>query len=101
MAGSLTRCFSLDKAMHPMNHSNTHSLFYFQSIADSPYLLEPLIDRIASEQSADVKLQLLTATMKLFFKKSPECQHMLGRLLKFCVGEFIVSFQPMPFGKFE
>ena len=67
----------------------THTLFfYFQSIVDSPYLLEPLIDRIASEQSAEVKLQLLTATMKLFFKKPPECQHMLGRLLKFCVGEF-------------
>ncbi|XP_015760053.1 PREDICTED: AP-4 complex subunit beta-1-like [Acropora digitifera] len=60
---------------------------YGQSIVDSPYLLEPLIDRIASEQSAEVKLQLLTATMKLFFKKPPECQHMLGRLLKFCVDE--------------
>ncbi|XP_015777865.1 PREDICTED: beta-adaptin-like protein A [Acropora digitifera] len=60
---------------------------YGQSIVDSPYLLEPLIDRIASEQSADVKLQLLTATVKLFFKKPPECQHMLGRLLKFCVDE--------------
>ena len=44
------------------------------------------MDRIASEQSAEVKLQLLTATMKLFFKKPPECQDMLGRLLKFCVG---------------
>lgn len=60
---------------------------YGQSIVDSPYLLEPLIDRIASEQSAEVKLQLLTATVKLFFKKPPECQHMLGRLLKFCVDE--------------
>lgn len=45
------------------------------------------MDRIASEQSAEVKLQLLTATMKLFFKKPPECQDMLGRLLKFCIGE--------------
>ena len=72
-----------------LNESYLHTLFfYFQSIVDSPYLLEPLIDRIASEQSAEVKLQLLTATMKLFFKKPPECQHMLGRLLKFCVGEF-------------
>lgn len=60
---------------------------YGQSIPDSPYLLEPLVDRIASEQSAEVKLQLLTATMKLFFKKPPECQDMLGRLLKFCVDE--------------
>lgn len=60
---------------------------YGQSIPDSPYLLEPLVDRVASEQSAEVKLQLLTATMKLFFKKPPECQDMLGRLLKFCVDE--------------
>lgn len=60
---------------------------YGQSIPNSPYLLEPLVDKIASEQSAEVKLQLLTATMKLFFKKPPECQHMLGRLLKFCVDE--------------
>lgn len=60
---------------------------YGQSIPDSPYMLEPLVDKIASEQSAEVKLQLLTATMKLFFKKPPECQDMLGRLLKFCVDE--------------
>ena len=78
--------------MHSTNHSYIHSFFYFQSIVDSPYLLEPLIDRIASEQSAEVKLQLLTATVKLFFKKPPECQHMLGRLLKFCVGELNCLF---------
>ncbi|KAJ7388934.1 AP-4 complex subunit beta-1 [Desmophyllum pertusum] len=60
---------------------------YGQSIPDSPYMLEPLVNKIASEQSAEVKLQLLTATMKLFFKKPPECQDMLGRLLKFCVDE--------------
>ena len=60
---------------------------HWQSIPDSPYMLEPLVDKIESEQSAEVKLQLLTATMKLFFKKPPECQDMLGQLLKFCVGE--------------
>lgn len=60
---------------------------YGESIPDSPYMLEPLVDKIESEQSAEVKLQLLTATMKLFFKKPPECQDMLGRLLKFCVDE--------------
>ncbi|XP_078345034.1 AP-4 complex subunit beta-1-like isoform X2 [Oculina patagonica] len=60
---------------------------YGQSIPDSPYMLEPLVNKVASEQSAEVKLQLLTATMKLFFKKPPECQDMLGRLLKFCVDE--------------
>lgn len=53
-------------------------------------MLEPLVDKIESEQSAEVKLQLLTATMKLFFKKPPECQDMLGRLLKFCVGECFI-----------
>eukprot|EP00731_Ephydatia_muelleri_P023373 Em0015g956a len=32
-----------------------------------------------------VKLQLLTATMKLFFKRPPECQAMLGRLLEHAI----------------
>ena len=55
------------------------------------------MDRIASEQSAEVKLQLLTATMKLFFKKPPECQDMLGRLLKFCVGKVSYTAQKIAF----
>ena len=32
-------------------------------------------------------LQLLTATTKLFFKRPPEVQKMLGRLLQKCLAE--------------
>ena len=40
-----------------------------------------------SEESSLVKLHLLTAAMKLFFKRPPECQEMLGRLLEYAVGQ--------------
>jgi len=46
------------------------------------------VNTIEEEQSAEVKLQLLTAMMKLFFKKPPECQATLGILLAYCIGEF-------------
>jgi AP-4 complex subunit beta-1 len=50
-------------------------------IDNAPYLLEPLIDSVKSEQSGPVRLALLTATAKLFFRRPPEVQAMLGRLL--------------------
>ena len=33
-------------------------------------------------------MQLLAAVMKLFFKRPPECQMMLGRLLEFVIGMY-------------
>lgn len=48
---------------------------------EAPYALEPLIDDYAEETDAGVRLQLLTATMKLFFRRPPEVQGMLGRLM--------------------
>ncbi|KAK3736104.1 hypothetical protein QZH41_013529 [Actinostola sp. cb2023] len=58
---------------------------YGQCIPESPYILETLVNTIEEEQSAEVKLQLLTAMMKLFFKKPPECQATLGILLAYCI----------------
>lgn len=52
-----------------------------KNFPEGPYLLEPLIDSYATISSALVKLSLLTAAMKLFFKRPPEMQSMLGRLL--------------------
>jgi vesicle coat complex subunit len=52
-----------------------------EGFPEAPYLLEPLIDGYAGLASAMVKLNLLTATMKLFLKRPPETQSMLGRLL--------------------
>ncbi len=52
-----------------------------EDFSEAPYLLEPIIDGYAGIGSTQVKLNLLTATMKLFFKRPPEVQSMLGRLL--------------------
>ena len=52
-----------------------------EEVPSAPYMLEPLIDRYAEETSAEVKLALLTASCRLFFKRPPELQNMLGRLL--------------------
>jgi hypothetical protein len=38
-------------------------------------------DAYSEESSVEVKMQLLTAAMKLFFKRPPQMQSMLGRLL--------------------
>jgi hypothetical protein len=38
-------------------------------------------DAYSEESSVEVKMQLLTAAMKLFFKRPAEMQSMLGRLL--------------------
>ncbi len=50
-------------------------------VREAPYCLEKLIDSYDNIKSADVKIALLTSTMKLFFQRAPEVQKMLGRLL--------------------
>jgi len=56
-------------------------------IVEAPYLLEPIIDNYQEEQSSLLKLHTLTAAMKIFFKRSPEMQLMLGRLLLSAVND--------------
>ena len=60
---------------------------YGQLIDDAPYLLEPLIDAVGDEPSVQVRCELLTATVKLFFKRPPELQAMMGRLFKACLAD--------------
>ena len=60
---------------------------YGQLIDDAPYLLEPLIDAVSEEPSVQVRCELLTATVKLFFKRPPELQAMMGRLFKACLAD--------------
>ena len=60
----------------------------FKDIPASPYHLEELIDKIEEEKCSILKLNLLTATMKLFLKRPPECQNALGRLLQYCIGMY-------------
>eukprot|EP00592_Proboscia_alata_P005397 CAMPEP_0194372510 /NCGR_PEP_ID=MMETSP0174-20130528/20900_1 /TAXON_ID=216777 /ORGANISM="Proboscia alata, Strain PI-D3" /LENGTH=790 /DNA_ID=CAMNT_0039151105 /DNA_START=134 /DNA_END=2502 /DNA_ORIENTATION=+ len=50
-------------------------------VQEAPYALEKLIG-VYETLDATVKIALLTATLKLFFKRPPECQAMLGKLLK-------------------
>eukprot|EP00970_Alexandrium_tamarense_P018403 scaffold13335_cov174-Alexandrium_tamarense.AAC.3 len=52
------------------------------SITEAPYALEKVIDSYDSISDDCVKTALLAATVKLFFKRPPEVQQMLGRLLK-------------------
>jgi len=51
-------------------------------VKEAPYALEKLVDEYHLIQCPKVKMALLTAMFKLFFDRPPECQHMLGRLLK-------------------
>jgi hypothetical protein len=60
---------------------------YGEVIEDAPYILEPLFDGFLDESSGAVKLEMLTASMKLFFTRAPEMQKMLGRLLKTAIQE--------------
>lgn len=56
-------------------------------VEDAPYLLEPMIDGFLEESSGSVRLEMLTAAMKLFFCRPPEMQKMLGRLLQKAIQE--------------
>ena len=42
---------------------------------------------LRSLSAASVRIELLAATMKLFFKRPPECQKMLGRLLQQAIAD--------------
>eukprot|EP01090_Pellita_catalonica_P000114 TRINITY_DN10083_c0_g1_i2.p1 TRINITY_DN10083_c0_g1~~TRINITY_DN10083_c0_g1_i2.p1 ORF type:complete len:426 (+),score=72.56 TRINITY_DN10083_c0_g1_i2:175-1452(+) len=53
---------------------------YGDKISESPYMLEELIDAYDT-QASSVKQELLSATMKLFFKRPGACQPVLGKLL--------------------
>jgi AP-4 complex subunit beta-1 len=58
-----------------------------EEIIEAPYYLEPIIDNYDEEQNAGIKLQLLSSTMTLFFKRPPEMHAMLGRLLAAAVND--------------
>jgi AP-4 complex subunit beta-1 len=60
---------------------------YGESLPNTPYVLEELVNNVSEEAAPEVKLQLLTAVMKMFMKRPPECQDMLGRLLEHAIDE--------------
>ncbi|KAK8808479.1 hypothetical protein WA158_008380 [Blastocystis sp. Blastoise] len=51
-------------------------------VEDAPYVVEIIIDGITEEKAICVRLELLTCCIKLFFRRAPEMQAMLGRLFK-------------------
>lgn len=60
---------------------------YGESLPNTPYILEEQVQSVGEESSSAIKLQLLTAVTKMFFKRPPECQEMLGRLLEHAIDE--------------
>ncbi|XP_076022436.1 AP-4 complex subunit beta-1 [Genypterus blacodes] len=60
---------------------------YGEQISSAPYVLEVFIDTLRSEVSLGVKMELLTASMRLFLCRPAETQDMLGRLLHYCIEE--------------
>ncbi|XP_017293857.1 AP-4 complex subunit beta-1 [Kryptolebias marmoratus] len=60
---------------------------YGDRVAGAPYTLEAFIDGVRSEASLGVKMELLTAAMRLFVCRPAETQDMLGRLLHHCIEE--------------
>ena len=58
-----------------------------EEIIEAPYMIEPIIDSYDDDLIPVVKLHLLVAAMKLFFKRPPEMQKMLGRLLKSAIND--------------
>ncbi|KAJ3701781.1 hypothetical protein LUZ61_005486 [Rhynchospora tenuis] len=54
---------------------------YSQDMMDAPYVLESLVENWEEEHSPEVRLHLLTAVMKCFFKRAPETQKALGAAL--------------------
>ncbi|XP_046860504.1 AP-4 complex subunit beta-1-like [Xenia sp. Carnegie-2017] len=60
---------------------------YGEKIPEAPYVLETMSEQMELETSHVVKLELLTACMKLFFKRPPECQAILAYVLYYCTVE--------------
>lgn len=60
---------------------------YGGEIMEAPYFIEILNNKYEEEQSNQIKLSLLTASMKLFFKRPPEMQKILGKLLNYALNE--------------
>jgi AP-4 complex subunit beta-1 len=75
------------KKWKPINEPNATVAFLwilgeFGDLIDSaPYIMESYIEDYKAQHHT-VKLEILSSTMKLFFKRPPETQKMLGRLFE-------------------
>lgn len=55
-------------------------------IPEAPYILETFINTFKSHHYS-IRLEILASAMKLFFKRPPEMQQMLGQLFEISVGD--------------
>nr|KAF6304600.1 adaptor related protein complex 4 subunit beta 1 [Pipistrellus kuhlii] len=58
-----------------------------ERIPSAPYVLEDFVENVKAEAFPAVKMELLTALLRLFLSRPAECQDTLGRLLHYCVEE--------------
>ncbi|XP_068774769.1 AP-4 complex subunit beta-1 isoform X1 [Struthio camelus] len=58
-----------------------------EKVQNAPYVLEDFVENVKSEMFPAVKMELLTALVRLFLSRPAECQDMLGRLLYYCIEE--------------
>ncbi|KAI1230940.1 hypothetical protein IHE44_0008375, partial [Lamprotornis superbus] len=58
-----------------------------EKIPNAPYVLEDFVENVKSETFPAVRMELLTALLRLFLARPAECQDMLGRLLHYCIEE--------------
>ncbi|XP_044531922.1 AP-4 complex subunit beta-1 isoform X1 [Gracilinanus agilis] len=58
-----------------------------ETIPNAPYVLEDFVENVKAETFPGVKMELLTALLRLFLFRPAECQDMLGRLLYYCIEE--------------
>ena len=56
-------------------------------VEEGPYILEPLCAGYNEEPERHVRLELLTAGVKMFLKRAPECHKLLGTLFTKALGE--------------
>ncbi|CAH2220230.1 AP-4 complex subunit beta-1 [Pelobates cultripes] len=56
-------------------------------VPNASYILEDYVDNIKAEISPVVKMELLTALIRLFLSRPAECQDTLGRLIYYCIEE--------------
>lgn len=66
-----------------------------EKIPNAPYVLEDFVENVKSEAFPAVRMELLTALLRLFLARPAECQDMLGRLLHYCIGGSPVSPQAL------
>ncbi len=57
-----------------------------ESLDDAPYILENYVDGLKDDKNNnDIKNTLLNSSIRLFLKRPPEMQKILGKLLKLII----------------